>query len=350
MTNYLYNARDVAAYFKWVGVSSHMEKQYIEYIFKIGKKILAKPLTIQYESFEQAVYRELYFLWSDGFENEYSDIANVAPKGAVSLICDQEFINLESYMKLIALHLLFSRNLPYVRVNFIGLPFSLGIKGEFSDFEENVVKACETLHLTTADVFGNAFDLTKGIPDEVLCVSLQRDFRLSLAGEDDFRKQMMKSAELKMKQWKESSRAIIDEEEKKKKMKALAESLMSEGKAEASSVSGKKPTSKKTKKAVSESVTVAKPATAKAQAKVSSSKGAPQSVRDAEAKKAKTTKAAAKKAIKATSKASPEKVLEVSKSATPKATKPAAPKTTKATTQKTKKTSSSKKTITTGDD
>ena len=89
MINYLYNSRDIAAYFKWAGVSSHQEKEYLNYIFQIGKDILAKPLTKDYDVFEKAVYRDLYYLWSEGYENEFSDIATIAPKGAVSLICDQ---------------------------------------------------------------------------------------------------------------------------------------------------------------------------------------------------------------------------------------------------------------------
>ena len=106
----------------------------------IGKDILAKPLTKDYDQFEQAVYRELYYLWSEGFENEYSDIATIAPKGAVSLICDQEFITLESYMKLLALHLIFSRNLPYVHINFTGLMLPLGLKGEFRELSGSLLR------------------------------------------------------------------------------------------------------------------------------------------------------------------------------------------------------------------
>ncbi|MBP5491716.1 MAG: hypothetical protein J6Y08_02615 [Clostridiales bacterium] len=216
MINYLYNARDIAAYFKWAGVSSHQEKEYLHYIFTIGKDILAKPLINNYDAFEQAVYRDLYYLWSEGFENEYSDIATIAPKGAVSLICDQDFICLESYMKLLALHLIFSRNLPYVHVNFNGLMLPLGLKGEFTDFERNVVIACETLHLMTRDVFGMTFDLHLGIPDEVLCLCLTPEFRASLAEHEDFRKRFIKNAATRLQEFKKSSQKIQEKEEKKK--------------------------------------------------------------------------------------------------------------------------------------
>lgn len=216
MINYLYNARDIAAYFKWAGVSSHQEEEYLRYIFQIGGDILAKPLTRNYEDLAQAVYRELYYLWSEGYENEYSDIATIAPKGAVSLICDQEFINLESYMKLLSLHLIFTRNLPYVHVNFSGLMLPLGLKGDFLDFEKNVVTACETLHLTTKDVFSQPFDLHLGIPDEMLCLCLEPEFRKSLSEHDDFRKRFIKQAATRLQEMKKTSAAIQKKEDKKK--------------------------------------------------------------------------------------------------------------------------------------
>ena len=216
MINYLYNARDIAAYFKWAGVSSHQEEEYMKYIFQIGGDILAKPLTNNYDDLARAVYRELYYLWSEGFENEYSDIALIAPKGAVSLICDQEFMTLESYMKLLALHLIFSRNLPYVHVNFSGLTLSLGLKGDFLDFEKNVVIACETLHLMTQDVFSQPFDLHLGIPEEMLCLCLEPEFRKSLAAHDDFRKRFIKNAASRLQEMKKTSAAIQEKEEKKK--------------------------------------------------------------------------------------------------------------------------------------
>lgn len=227
MINYLYNARDIAAYFKWAGVSSHQEEEYLKYIFQIGGDILAKPLTKRYEDLASAVYRELYYLWSEGFENEYSDIALIAPKGAVSLICDQEFITLESYMKLLALHLIFTHNLPYVHVNFTGLTLSLGLKGDFLDFEKNVVIACEILHLNTKDVFGQPFDLHLGIPDEMLCLCLESEFRKTLAEHGDFRKRFIKQAELRLKEMKKTS-AELQKKEDKKKQRQLKRKLARE--------------------------------------------------------------------------------------------------------------------------
>ena len=229
----------------------------MNYIFQIGADILAKPLTRDYDEFEKAVYRELYYLWSEGFENEFSDIATIAPKGAVSLICDQEFITLESYMKLLALHLIFSRNLPYVHVNFTGLMLPLGLKGEFSDYEKNVVKACEILHLTTHDVYNQPFDLNLGIPDETLCLCLDTEFRKTLSEHEDIRKRFIKNAATRLQEFKKTSAAIEEKEEKKRQRllkrkmaretaKALREAAKAKMAEEEKRSKGKKSSSKST--------------------------------------------------------------------------------------------------------
>jgi hypothetical protein len=228
----------------------------------IGKDILAKPLTKDYDQFEKAVYRELYYLWSEGFENEYSDIATIAPKGAVSLICDQEFITLESYMKLLALHLIFSRNLPYVHINFTGLMLPLGLKGEFTDFEKNVVVACETLHLTTQDVFAQPFDLHLGIPDEMLCLCLEPEFRKTLSAHEDFRKRFIKNAASRLQELKKTSAEIQEKEEKKKARLLKRKQAREAAKAEKEAAKAK---TKKTSSSTSKS-SAAKKATDKKQA------------------------------------------------------------------------------------
>lgn len=184
MSNYLYNARDIAAYLKWAGIPSHREKDYLRFLFDGKDALLARPLTSDYESFERDVFREMYYLWSTGFVNEYSDVRLIAPEGAVAIFCDQEFIALESYMKLIALHLVLSGNLPYVRINFVGLPLVLGISGDYFGFEENVMRAFEALRLQATDLFGKPFDLEKGIPNELLCISLQKELKETIFGRD----------------------------------------------------------------------------------------------------------------------------------------------------------------------
>lgn len=184
MTNYLFNARDIAAYFKWSGVPSFLEKNYLEFLFEHKKHLLARPMTTDYETFEREVFREMYFLWSIGFVNEFSDVALIAPDGAFALFCDQRFIGLESYMKLISLHLILSANLPYVRINFVGLPLLLGISGDYDEFEKNVYYSFEALRLHASDIFGKDFDISIGIPNELLCVSLRKDLKDAIFGEN----------------------------------------------------------------------------------------------------------------------------------------------------------------------
>ena len=209
MNKYIFNARDIAAYLKWFNVPNYLEITYMQYFFSAGKKILAAPLSRDFEKFKNEVYRELYYLWANGFEDDRSDISKMAASGAVSLICDQECINLESYMKLITLHLIFSRYLPYVKINFSGIPYSLGIKCEFDVYEQNVVKVFYGLNLTCTDTFGKPFDIKLGVPDELLCVSLNNEFKKKISGEKDFR-MLIRNAEMQhMQALKEESLKIF---------------------------------------------------------------------------------------------------------------------------------------------
>ena len=180
MHTYIFNSRDVAAYFKYFSVPSYLEVSYMQYIFNLGNKILAEPLTRDFEHFKNEVFRELYFLWANGFEGERSDISAMTADGQLALICDQECINLESYMKLICLHLIFSGNLPYINLNFTGMMFQLGLKCDIDVYEENVRKIMESLRLVAYDAFGHMFDLGLGVPDELLRVSLREEFKASL--------------------------------------------------------------------------------------------------------------------------------------------------------------------------
>ncbi|MBN1892504.1 MAG: hypothetical protein JW780_06945 [Clostridiales bacterium] len=221
MSNYLYNARDIAAYLKWAGIPAHREKDYLRFLFDGRDVLLARPLTTDYSSFERDVFREMYFLWSVGFVNEYSDIRLIAPEGAVAIFCDQEFIALESYMKLIALHLVLSGNLPYVRINFVGLPLVLGISADYSGFEENLIRAFEALRLQARDLFGKAFDLGKGIPNEILCIMLHQDLKEILFGRDGSGRHtgpdnQEKMRELKQKSFKEKQSREISRTKKAK--------------------------------------------------------------------------------------------------------------------------------------
>ncbi|MBN1775884.1 MAG: hypothetical protein JW817_05410 [Clostridiales bacterium] len=212
MALYLYNARDIAAYFKWAGVPAHLEKDYLQFLFEKSDGLLARPLSANYGIFEQEVFREMYYLWSVGFENEYSDVELIAPDGAIAIFCNQKFIALESYMKLIALHLMLSGNLPYVRINFVGLPLLLGISGDYVAFEENLTLAFSALRLQATDIFGKEFDLNKGIPNELLCISLQKDLKDRIFGEDGTGRRARPDSEARM-------RALVEKSLKDKEIR-----------------------------------------------------------------------------------------------------------------------------------
>jgi len=205
MAHYLFNARDIAAYCKWAGVPAHLEKDYLQFLFGKRDVLLARPLAAEYTIFEREVFREMYYLWSVGFVNEYSDVELIAPDHSIAIFCAQEFIALESYMKLIALHLVFTRGLPYVRLNFVGLPLLLGISGDYEGFERNVAMAFDALRLRATDIFGRVLDMKIGIPDELLCISLRDDVKELLFGEDGMGRKAGTDIRAKMSALKEKS-------------------------------------------------------------------------------------------------------------------------------------------------
>jgi hypothetical protein len=206
MTYYRYNALDIAAYIKWTGIPADTERTYLDLLFQMREQILARPLAKDFESFAMAVFREMYHVWARGFENEFSDVNLIAPEGSVALFCDQEFLALESYMKLLSLHLILTENLPYVRINFAGLPLLIGVDGEFSDFEKNLVLAADMLRLSTRDDMGHIFDLSQGVPDEPVCLGLQSDFRSALFGAGGYRVRRNNDYQEKMRILREKSR------------------------------------------------------------------------------------------------------------------------------------------------
>ena len=208
MHKYIYNARDIAAYIKYFSVPQYMEVSYMQYIYNIGTPVMAAPLCKDFEKFKNEVYRELYHLWACGFEDEKSDITYMMGPGELAQICDQECINLESYMKLITLHLIFTRSLPYVNLNFAGMPLSLGVDCDYSIFESNVVKCIDSLNLESRDRFGKEFDLAKGVPDELLQISLTDEFRKILK-DSDFRESLRKEQKDRMSELREESLKIF---------------------------------------------------------------------------------------------------------------------------------------------
>lgn len=212
MTYYRYNALDIAAYFKWTSMPAETERIYLDLLFQMRENLLARPLAKDFESFSQAVFREMYHVWARGFESEFSDINLIAPEGSTALICDQGFLALESYMKLLTIHLILTENLPYVRIYFVGLPLLLGIDKDYADFERNVALAAETLRLHATDSRGNDFDLSLGLPNEALCLSLNPEYRKVLFGSVGYRVKRTNDYQEKMRILREKSRRDIEAE------------------------------------------------------------------------------------------------------------------------------------------
>ena len=206
MTYYRYNALDIAAYIKWTSIPAETERTYLDLLFQMREQILARPLAKDFESFAMAVFREMYHVWARGFENEFSDVNLIAPEGSVALFCDQEFLSLESYMKLLSLHLILTENLPYIRINFVGLPLLIGAEGEFTSFEKNLAEAARMLRLATKDDKGHEFNLSQGVPNEPLCLCLQSEFRTELFGAGGYRVKRSNDYQEKMRVLREKSK------------------------------------------------------------------------------------------------------------------------------------------------
>lgn len=206
MTYYRYNALDIAAYIKWTSIPAETERTYLDLLFQMREQILARPLAKDFESFAMAVFREMYHVWARGFENEFSDVNLIAPEGSIALLCDQQFLALESYMKLLSLHLILTENLPYIRINFVGLPLLIGVEGEVGSFEKNLAEAARMLRLTVKDNTGDLVDLSQGIPNEALGLALDSEFRAELFGAGGYRVKRSNDYQEKMRVLREKSR------------------------------------------------------------------------------------------------------------------------------------------------
>jgi len=210
MTYYRYNALDIAAYIKWTSIPAETERTYLDLLFQMREQILARPLAKDFESFTMAVFREMYHVWARGFENEFSDVNLIAPEGSVALFCDQDFLGLESYMKLLSLHLILTANLPYVRINFAGLPLLIGIEGDYSEFEKNLAESAKMLRLETKDYRGNVILLSQGVPYEPLRLGLQSEFRDELFNSGGYRVKRNNDYQEKMRILREKSRRELE--------------------------------------------------------------------------------------------------------------------------------------------
>ena len=215
-----YSALDVAAYFKWSSLPHEAEPAYLEFLYQLRYDILARPLTETLDSFKQAVFREMYHVWSRGFENEFSDVNRIAPEGMVALFCDPHFITLESYMKLLSMHLLVSANLPFIRVHLMGFPMLLGIDGTWEEYDTNLAKAAKALDLTLLNEDDKPIRSSTQAPLQPIHIALRTGYREQIFGKGAKRKKLYHDYNEKMRVLRERSileKRQRDEEEKSKK-------------------------------------------------------------------------------------------------------------------------------------
>lgn len=206
MKNYRYNALDIAAYLKWSSIPVSGEEACLTLLYEMRDALLARPLAKDYSEFSREVFRQMYHLWSRGFENEFSDVNLIAEEESVALLCDQDFLALENYLKLLALHLIVVDSLPYIRINFSGLPLLIGVEGDYSNYDKNLAKALTALHLTASDYRNEPYNFAAGIPDAPLKLALEPKFRIRIFGSKGYRTSKLSDAKEKMRQLQEESR------------------------------------------------------------------------------------------------------------------------------------------------
>lgn len=207
---YRYNALDVASYFKWTSLPSYAEQTYLEFLYQFREDLFARPFSGTFASFSQAVFREMYHVWSRGFENEFSDVKRISPEGAIALFCEPDFLTLESYMKLLALHLIVSSRLPYIRIHLIGLSFLLGVEGSWQSYQRNLGLAADALELSLTDENGNEIDAKADVPRQPIRIALKDSLRLRVFGQSREDHRMINNYQEKMLKLKEQS--VIERE------------------------------------------------------------------------------------------------------------------------------------------
>ena len=110
--------------------SAHLEKDYLQF-FSEKRRFVARRLRQSTRLREKSFGKCITF--GQSFVNEYSDVELIAPDRSIAFSA-RRIYRVESYMKLIALR--FYARLPYVRLNFVGLPLLLGIGGDYEGFGE----------------------------------------------------------------------------------------------------------------------------------------------------------------------------------------------------------------------
>jgi len=203
--NYRYNALDIAAYFKWTSLPPDTEEAYFTFLYSLKETLLARPFTKDFEEFRQTVFREMYHVWARGFENEFSDVNRIAREDALSIFCDREFHALESYMKLLGLHLIFSSRLPYIRIHLIGLTLILGLEGSWEEYRRNLNRAADALGLFITDEKGRALNEMQEVPHGPIRITLMPSFRLLLFGENEDGVRFINDYQEKMQKLREKS-------------------------------------------------------------------------------------------------------------------------------------------------
>ena len=244
--SYRYHALDIAAYLKWASVSPEAEPSYLSFFYQLREEILARPFTRTYEEFCQAVFREMYHVWSRGFENEFSDVNRIAGEETLAIFCEPDFLALESYMKLLALHLMVSVQLPYIRIQLAGLPLLLGLAAWWERFALNLGCAAEALALVVCDEADEPMAALSAFPVQPVHIRLCTGYRKKVLVRNGKTLCLMNDSQEKLQVLRESSRLAkeMDDERKRAVVKERSAGRKGEAKKRSSAAESKTLTKK----------------------------------------------------------------------------------------------------------
>lgn len=115
MENYRYTSLDVAAYIKWTHLAADTELNFMVDLWPARSLLLADRCLHSFLDFRHDVNEQLYYLDERGFVDEHSDLLLVKDgAGHHPALLPAELFRFETELKLLALHLIRTPQLPYV--------------------------------------------------------------------------------------------------------------------------------------------------------------------------------------------------------------------------------------------
>ncbi len=174
MNQYLFSPLDVAAYIKWSQLSGREEARLLRQLWTLAPQCLDRAACgKRFATFERRVFQQLYFLYTRGYVDESSDPAAIAdPKDSSPGLMAERHVNMETWLKRIALHLMLQPRLPYVRISIPELARQLGFRRLTKILLRQTLSAARRLGLFVAQANGRPADVDTILARKMVCIGL----------------------------------------------------------------------------------------------------------------------------------------------------------------------------------